>query len=190
MNKFSNSTLKLRELVESDVTDEYLSWFQDDIVTRFLEAKNLKKQEVLEYIWKGRDTKTFFIYAICDRISEKHIGNLKIGPIDKINQISDLVTVIGDKNFSGRGLGSKAIEMGNRIAFENFGLRKLTGGIYSDNIASIKAYLRAGWIIEGRLVGHYVKNGKYMDRVIVSCFNEKYFQFNEEKKWELRNDRI
>ncbi|MGJ8661941.1 MAG: GNAT family N-acetyltransferase, partial [Bacteroidota bacterium] len=125
---------------------------------------------------KGRETKQFYMYAVCLTESGKHIGNLKVGPIDYKNMNSDLVTVIWDRNEWGKGLATEAIKLGNKIAFEEYNIRKLTGGMYSSNVGSIKAYTKAGWIIEGTLQNQYVLNGKLEDRVMVSCFNPCYFQ--------------
>ena len=115
------------------------------------------------------------MYAVCLIENDQHIGNLKVGPIDNKQKISDLVTVIWNKAYWGKGLASEAIKLGNKLAFEKHNIRKLNGGMYSDNVGSIKAYTRAGWIIEGTLQNHYMHNGKLQDRVIVSCFNPSYF---------------
>ncbi len=182
MNYFESERLFLRELDVNHVDDRYLSWFRDDRVTEFLEAKNLTKQSVIDYIREGKATNSYYLYAIISKGGLKHIGNLKVGPIDWKHRVSDLVIVIGDRDYWGKGFATEAIKLGNCIAFEIYDLRKLSGGMYSDNIASIKSYLGAGWIIEAVLQGHYILNGKTMDRVCVSCFNPRYFDFQNIKK--------
>ena len=166
----------VRPLVETDVDENYLSWFRDTDVTAFLEARNLSREDVLRYIERGRQSGEYFMFAICDLSTGRHIGNLKLGPIDAKHRISDLVTVIGDKEFWGKGLATEAIRVGNQIAFEQYDIRKLTGGMYADNVGSLKCYTRAGWVEEARLVGQYILGGKVMDRIVVSCFNPKYFE--------------
>ena len=187
MNYFESQRLLLRELVEQDIDDRYLSWFQDVKVTKFLEAKNLTKQQVIDHLRYGKDTNTYFMFAIISRESSIHIGNLKVGPIRWKHRVSDLVTVIGDRNYWGRGLATEAIKMGSRIAFEIHDMRKLSAGIYSDNLPSIKCYQKAGWIIEAILQGDFDLNEKILDRVCVGCFNPKYFNLNDIKKmkWPL-----
>jgi RimJ/RimL family protein N-acetyltransferase len=165
----------LRVLQYSDINERYLSWFRDSKVTEFLEVNNLTCEDVEKYIEYGKNTGTYFMYAICLAENELHVGNLKIGPIDKKHLISDLVVVIGDRDYWGQGLAREAIKQGNKIAFEVYGIRKLTGGMYSDNIGSIKCYTKAGWVEEARLKGHYILNGKVLDRICVSCFNPKFF---------------
>jgi [ribosomal protein S5]-alanine N-acetyltransferase len=159
----------LRPLEESDITARYLAWFADPDVTRFLEVRNLTASDSKTYLNAGRASRSYFLYAICLSESGRHIGNLKIGPIDWRHRIADLVTVIGDKACWGRGLASEAIALGSRVAFEFYGLRKLHGAILAGNTGSIKAYLRGGWDIEGRLRAHRLVEGSAMDLVLVSC---------------------
>ena len=187
MEKFYSDRLFVRELVESDVTDIYLDWFSNEKVVWFLEVKNLTKESAIKHLNLGKDTGTYYMYAICDIKNDQHIGNMKIGPIDLKHNISDLVIVVGDTEYWGKGLGTEIIKLGNYVAFSKHNIRKLTGGMYEDNIGSIKAYTRAGWVEEGRLVGHYQLNGRVMDRVLVSYFNPKYFYQDEEKNWKIKS---
>jgi [ribosomal protein S5]-alanine N-acetyltransferase len=171
-----DGSIFLRPLVESDVTERYLSWFRDDVATLYLEARNLSAADVLEYLRWGIETRQRYLYAVCLADSGLHIGNLKIGDINWNIALSDLVTVIGDRAYWGRGIASTAIKLGSQIAFDHYDLRKLSGGIYSDNVGSIKAYTRAGWVIEAVLHAHMHTPVGANDRVVVSCFNPKYFK--------------
>jgi len=102
--------------------------------------------------------------------TERLIGTIKIGPIDRRNETSDLVVHVGDRENGGKGIASEAISLGNTLAFENLGIRKLFGGMYDANVSAIRAYLRAGWVVEGRRRDHYLVDGHLMDRVLVACF--------------------
>jgi [ribosomal protein S5]-alanine N-acetyltransferase len=165
----------LRELLHEDITEEYLSWFRDRDVTRFLESSNLTLKEVLDHLDYGRETRTYLVHAICLLENDLHVGNIKIGPIDRKHMVSDLVTVIGNKNYWGRGIATEAIKLATNIAFEDLNMRKMSASIYSDNIASVKCYLRAGWVKECSLKGQYILHDKTMDKIMVACFNPKHF---------------
>jgi len=166
----------LRTLRITDVNENYLNWFNDSDVTKFLEirGKDLSKDIVRNYIQEGRKTKSYYMYAICLSKNKRHIGNLKIGPINYKHKVSDLITVIGDKDYWGQGLGAEAIKLGISLAFKKHKIRKLSAGVYSGNIDSIKAYKKAGFIIEGRLKEQFIVDGKYHDRIIIGCFNPDY----------------
>jgi ribosomal-protein-alanine N-acetyltransferase len=162
----------LRPLEAADVTDEYLTWFQNDDVTRFLsvDGKSLTREKVVDYMEEGARSGEFFMQAICLTENGKQIGNLKVGPISGQHRTSDLVCVIWDRSQWGKGLATEAIRLGNTLAFEKFGVRKLTGSIMSGNVGSIKAYTRAGWIVEATLKEQYVVDGELQDEIFVSCF--------------------
>ena len=174
----SKYRVELRELREDDIDDRYVAWFsQDDSHLTYYSSsgKKFQRETILKELRDGKTSQRTFFYAIVDKVSGLVIGNVKIGPIEPIHRTSDLVVLIGDRAFLGKGLAKEAIEIGNEIAFQNHHIRKLFGGMFADHIASIKAYLAAGWIIEGTLKGHYLVDGKPMDRILVSCFNKRYF---------------
>jgi RimJ/RimL family protein N-acetyltransferase len=179
----------LRPLVKDDITDNYISWFNDKTVTQFLEVRgeSLTKQTIIDYIENGRKTQLYYMYAICLAENNKHIGNLKIGPIDYKHNISDLITVIGDRKYWGKGLATEAIRQGIKLSFEKYNIRKLCAGIYSENIASIKSYTKAGFLIEAVLKNHFILNGKYQDKVIISYFNPSFPPNNQLR---LKHNRI
>jgi ribosomal-protein-alanine N-acetyltransferase len=162
----------LSRLVPEDVDDRYLSWFEDEYRLRFYtgSGKVFNQDTILAEISSDRPGGEVYVYGVFVNESELLIGTIKIGPVDSRNQISDLVVHIGDRENSGKGVASEAISLGNSIAFNHLGIRKLYGGMFEANIAAIKAYTRGGWVIEGRLRDHYLVDGQPMDRVLVACF--------------------
>ena len=104
------------------------------------------------------------------------IGNVKIGPMDARNKTSDLVCMVGNRKFLNQGIAKAAISIANHIAFHDYDIRRLQGGIYAGNIPSIKAYTGAGWFVEATMKGFYLVNGKPQDRVCVACLNPRYFR--------------
>ncbi len=173
----------LRELTHDDINDNYLSWFRNNEVTSFLEVdgNSLTYQMVADYIDEGRDNGSYFMYAICLVENDLHIGNLKIGPINHKHRVADLVCVIGDRSQWGKGLATDAIMLGNNLAFEKYDIRKLHGQIYADNVGSVKAYCKAGWIIEGVIEGRYLTPNGPMDQLLVSCNNPAYLHSEQTK---------
>lgn len=168
--------LKLRPMEKNDIDEEYVSWFNNsDGHLNFYTGSGrvFTKETILDDFDRGIETQRWF-YQIIESDGKK-IGNIKIGPIDLNNKTSDLVCFIGNRDYLGKGLAPKAISIANEIAFNKHDIRRLHGGMYSNNIPSIKAYLRAGWNIEANLAGYYWSEGESIDRVCVVCFNEKYF---------------
>ena len=167
-----NSRIGLRLLQESDITDRYLNWFKDERITAFLSAKNLTKKDVIDHLNTGRKTGDFEMLAICILKSGLHVGNIKVGPIDKTNRLSDLPIVLGDREYHGKDIASEAVDLGSQYALDNLNIRKVCGSVYSGNIASLKCYEKAGWHIECILPNQFEVNGKIHDEVFIARYKD------------------
>lgn len=167
----------IKEIEIEELTDPVMAWFSDSELMKYYtnSRRVITKDTLVASIERGKRDGDTFTYGIYDIERELLIGTLKLGPINKIHKTSDLATLIGDRSFLGKGLAPEAIRLGVELAFSVYDLRKLYGGMYASNVASIKAYCRAGWLIEGRLKGFYQVEGRNEDRVLVGCFNPKYF---------------
>lgn len=175
--KFESERLELVPFSEKMLDEKVMSWFSNPELMKYYTNSKIEitREQLLNSIMDGEQNGTAFTYFILFKENKQAIGTVKLGPINKAHNISDLVTLIGESGDFGKGIGTEAIKLGIKLAFENFNIRKLFGGMYASNIASIKAYTRAGWIVEGVLKGHYWNHGKNEDRILVGCFNPKYF---------------
>ena len=181
INFIEGTNLYLRKIQIEDITEQFMLWFADDeLMKYYTNSKNkITKETLLKSIQEGESTGNSFTYGIFYKENNECIGTIKLGPINHNHKISDLVVLLGNKKYHGKGLAVEAIQLGNTLAFEFYDIRKLYGGMYENNVSSIKAYTRAGWVIEGTLKGHYLENGKPLDRIEVGCFNSKYFPNHE-----------
>lgn len=179
--KIQGQRIYLQEISKKDITSNVMEWFKDDDLMRYYtSSKNvITKETLLSSIAEGKVKGNVFTFGVFDNDNDKLIGTIKLGPISDVHKTSDLVVLLGDANYRGKGLAVDAISLGNKLAFEKFNLRKLFGGMYLSNMSSIKAYTRAGWLIEGRLKGFYLNGDENEDRLLVGCYNPKYFS-NEE----------
>lgn len=179
--KQTGNELYLKKITINDITDNVLSWFNDQELMKFYtnSKKEITREILLSSIENGEKIGNQFTYGIYHLENDHLIGTIKLGPINFIHKTSDLVALIGDRNYLGKGLSVEAIMLGNELAFNEFDIRKLFGGMYESNIPSIKAYRRAGWIVEGRLKGQFLVDNRSEDRILVGCFNPKYFSLNE-----------
>lgn len=185
-NIIKKNIIYIRPLLNADITERYLSWFKNDSVTKFLEAKNLTRDQVVNYLKYGKETGSYYIYAICLKTNDLHIGNIKIGPIKRKDGISDLVTVIGDQNYWGKSLAKYAIICALDLGFNKGGIRKFSASINSLNVASVKAYTSAGLKKEATIKNYFynkIENKVIIsDKIFVGCENNN-FDMDLLKKW-------
>lgn len=174
--------IHLRPMAMADIDAELCRWYDnsDGHLDYFTgSGRTFTKETLIEDFISGANSLKWFYYLI-ETLEGIRIGTVKIGPIDSKNRTSDLVCLIGNRTFLGKGLASKAIALANRIAFEEHKIRRLHSGMYETNVASIKAYTRAGWYIEAKMKGYYLFNEASVDRVCVACLNPAYFDLATE----------
>jgi RimJ/RimL family protein N-acetyltransferase len=166
-------TVFLRPLQPQDINERYLGWFGDERVTRYLESKDISSDEVLRHLVYGFLEDKWYMYAIVDRARNLHIGNIKLGPINRSHQTADVSIVIGDVDSWGKGYATQAIGLAAEIAFEQFRLRKLHAGVIGGNDASVRAFQGAGWGVEAELQFDVMHEGRAKSRVLLAIFNPR-----------------
>lgn len=172
--KLEGERIYLRPVKVSNATQEYVGWLNDSEVNQFLESRFVFAtiESVKGYIHKvSEDPDTIFL-AIMRKDTSRHIGNIKLGPIDRNHHVGDIGIMIGDKNSWGKGFATEAIGLLEKYAFQSLKLHKLTAGAYAENIGSIKAFLKQGFVEEGRRKEQVFFNGKYIDAVFLGKINQ------------------
>lgn len=161
--------LFLRDLQLDDVGEDYVSWLNDPEVNQYLESRWARHtlEDVRSYVSEHASSPDEAFLAICTKPSGKHIGNIKIGPIDRSHGTADIGLMIGDKTAWGFGYATEAISLATHFAFEELGLRRLTAGAYRENAGSTRAFERCGYRIEGLLREHRISGDRATDVVLV-----------------------
>lgn len=159
------SRLILRSLSEDDLNDNYLQWLNDPLVNQYLETRFIPQslQQLKSYWLKHSSDANSPWFAICLSSDCRHIGNIKLGPINWIHRRADISLFIGDKCTWGQGYASEAIKVLVRWAFSELNLYKLNAGIYSSNVGSRKAFEKAGFYHEATLIEDVYSSGKRCD---------------------------
>ena len=140
-------TICLRCIEETDCTDEYLRWLEDPEVNQYLETRwsEQSMDSIKSFVRQIRESEDSILFAIIEKETKKHIGNIKIGPINKNHQFAMISYFIGNREYWGKGIASEAIGLVTRFGFENLGLHKLLAGYYASNIGSGKALENNGY---------------------------------------------
>jgi [ribosomal protein S5]-alanine N-acetyltransferase len=168
------TNIYLREVSLSDVCETYLNWLNDNEVNQFLETRFCEQslgviKKYVEDVLKAPD---FVFFVIIVKEGQIHIGNIKIGPINKNHGFADVSLFLGDKKRWRQGYGSEAIKLVVRYAFEELNLHRLNAGVYANNIGSIKAFLKSGFKEEGTLKDMRLSNGVYVDEKLFGIVNK------------------
>lgn len=149
---FSGEAVSLRLVTLDDCTSVYVSWLEDPDVNMYLETRFSRQTlaSVRDFVSGMIDGPTNYLFAIIEIRSGSHIGNIKVGPINRHHRFADVSYFIGDKACWGRGYATEAIKLAARVAFERLGVRRLQAGLYEGNVGSARALEGAGFAYEAR----------------------------------------
>lgn len=169
----SGERVTLRPLTVADVSDAYVGWMNDAVTNRFMETRWRAhiRSDVEAFVAEKLASSSDHLFGIFLNAEGRHIGNLKIGPIDYNHSRGELSYFIGDEAARGQGFASEAVALGVRIGFAQLGLHKLTAGIYAQNGESGRVLSKNGFKAEGRRPSHFAFEGGRDDMVEYGLLN-------------------
>lgn len=159
--------LLLRKLTAADATPEYAAWLNDPAVNRFLEVRHVTHtvescSAFIEQMNASADQHLFGIFlADCGR----HIGNIKLGFVDRRNGTGQISLLLGDKSVWGQGYATEAIRSMTSHAFTGVDLQRVEAGVYESNLGSLRAFMKVGYTVEGFFRQKFLLEGRR-----VGCF--------------------
>jgi ribosomal-protein-alanine N-acetyltransferase len=166
--------LEYRPLSTAHCSLEYLDWMNDPIVYQFLESGGGYTFEMLSDYLANIEKKAILAWGIHRKDSGKHIGNIKIDPVNMRHGLAEYGILIGDKDAWGKGYAKEASKAIITHCFEKFGIRKITLGVVAENLSAVKLYKSLGFEIEGNYKNHGIYNGDVMDVLRMAIFNPKF----------------
>jgi ribosomal-protein-alanine N-acetyltransferase len=162
--------LFFRTLTKKDVGEKYLNWLKDNKVTRFLETRfeNQTKKEIITYVKKSIKSNDTLLLGIFLKDQNIHIGNIKICSISWHHKHCTLGILIGDRQAHNQGYATETILRISQFCRNRLKMQKVCAGLYKNNIASKKAFKKAGFIVEGVQKQHWKEQNKRVDGLLMA----------------------
>ena len=164
----------LRKISIDDCNENYLKWMNDLEINKYLESRFTTHtiDSLKDFVNSMNNSDNNVLFAIVDKESDTHIGNIKLGNIHPIHKYADIGLLIGDKNYWGRGIATNAIKLVSEFAFDELNLRKVFAGVYENNIGSIKAFEKCGFKKAYVKKDNYYFEGKFIDAFVFELYNK------------------
>lgn len=136
--------------------DEHKIWFE-----------KIKKEEI----------PTFMIFCYQNR----PVGAVTISNLDKQNNKCNWGFYLGEPGLP-KGCGFSMGYLWLEYLFETFKFRKVSGEVFANNSVSLKFHKKFGFVEEGRLLHHVLKDGIYEDVVVLALLDQKWHQMKPQLK--------
>jgi RimJ/RimL family protein N-acetyltransferase len=166
----------LRPLGKADATDTYVGWLNDPETTRGLETGSQRETvaSVAEYIERYARREDALFLGIFLKKGDRHIGNVKLDPINRRHRNAVLGILIGDPAVRGQGIAPEAVRVLLRHAFGEMGLHRIDLAVAVDNPAAIRSYQKAGFREEGRLRERVRRGEGYVDALWMGILDRDF----------------
>ena len=166
--------VRLRAYEKSDA-DALFRWFSDEEVTRWLGPPNLPSRaqqgKFIEMASASGDDAKYFAIETLDG---KLVGDCGLRKIDWKSRKAEFFLTIGEKQLWGKGLGSDALRIAIRLAFDKLNLNRLWLTTLVNNSRAVRCYEKCGFVREGLLRQESFVDGKYRDVFMMALLREDY----------------
>lgn len=161
--------------IKKEYLHTYVKWFNDPELTQYLLMYRPMNFEQEEEWYKNAIKKENEIYfaILIDDPEEKLIGNCSID-IDWRNRVGNVGITIGEKQYLGKGLGTKAMSQLCEYGFNTLNLNRIELETYEFNERALKSYKKVGYIEEGRRRKAIFRNGNYWDTITMGILAEEW----------------
>ena len=166
----------LRQVIQLDLENDYPTWFNDAEICQYNSHHRfpMMLKDMQNYFDNEISSKNNLVLAICDKETDKHIGNVSIMGIDTFNQSGEFAVILGDKNFWGKGIGQESAKLIISHAFTQLNLRRIYCGTLDTNIGMQKLAEKLGFIKEGQSRKAQFKNGNFHDTIEYGILKEEW----------------
>lgn len=153
--------VSLRLFTESDIKDK-IRWINDPENNKYLHYDiPLEYEKTLNWFRNKNNS------IRCDFTIEydgKPIGLIGLLNIDELNKKAEYYICIGEKEYKGKGIATKATILILRYGFATLNLNKIYLNVDSENIAACNLYKKCGFVCEGEFIEDLFHNNTFINR--------------------------
>ena len=175
MLKLEGTTIYLRPLELIDSEGNYPTWFNNPIISKYNSHGSIlyTKDMAHDYITMVHSSDLYQVFAICDLMTNEHIGNISLQNISQKNKNAEFAIIIGEITYMGKGIGKEAGNLIIEYGFSTLKLHRIYCGTSQYNIPMQKLALQLNMKKEGISVDAMIKNEKYVDIYNYAILNKK-----------------
>jgi len=168
----------LRGLSMHDSEGSYPNWFNDPEVTKYNShgERTYTKEMAEEYIELVTNSSSHQVFAIIEKASQKHIGNISLQAINTKARNAEFAILIGEPSVYGKGIGEEAGRLLLDYGFNELDLHRIYCGTSSSNLGMQKLAGKLGMQQEGLRRDGLLKNGEFADIIEYGILEDEYIK--------------
>lgn len=173
---FQTKNLTVRFLLEDDITESYVTWMNNPVVTRFILSRQAcqTRESIHDWVRSSQLDPTREVLGVF--YDNEHIGNLTLYMIEPENRCLRMGICIGKSGYETRGFSIEVFRGCMHFLFDDLGFNRLEATICQANFASQKLMEYVGFSKDAVFRKKLYFEGKFTDLILYSCLREHYRQ--------------
>ncbi|HET7182290.1 MAG TPA: GNAT family protein, partial [Candidatus Limnocylindrales bacterium] len=169
--------MTLRRHVPANVA-AFQRWYSDPEVARLARYQDgpMRPDEIDRFFQLRALGSESLTMAIHEASTDRLVGSCAFSAVDGENGSAMYHITIGEKDIWGHGLGTEATQLMLDHAFGTLGLHRIALTVFEFNERAIRAYVRCGFIIEGRARESIWRDGRWWDELAMSVLSSEWHE--------------
>ncbi len=154
----------------------YARWYGDEEVWRLTSwAAGPMRQAAVERLFRDRELSSVDdSFAIHREGKEEPVGVIGLMNVSEANASADLSIIVGSAEDRDQGVGTEAIRLLLRYAFEELRLHRVGLSVFAFNEPAISTYEKIGFAHEGRLKEAIRREDAFYDAILMSVLADDW----------------
>jgi RimJ/RimL family protein N-acetyltransferase len=170
-------TVRLRGIDKEDLP-LFVSWLNDPDVRRYLSLytplSNAQEVKWFEDLANHCLAEQPLMIEVQNEKGWKAVGDISYINVDQQSRNAELGVFIGDKEFWGKGIGTKAISLMLDYGFKTLNFHRVYLRVFAPNQRGVHCYEKIGFKHEGNMREAYFLDGEYVDDLFMSILKEEW----------------
>ncbi|MDP4115419.1 MAG: GNAT family protein [Bacteroidota bacterium] len=147
--------------------------------TLFLFAPVTQKQ-IQQEMLSWSESKEIVLFTICRKEDDAPVGQIAFVRIDYVSRAAVFYIAIYDDDSWSQGYGKEATSLMVEYGFDILNLNRIQLHVALENEKGIKAYKKAGFVIEGTLREAMYHHDRYVDFYVMGILRKEFYGNKEQ----------
>ena len=165
----------VRPSQESDAADRIAAGYGPELSRMYGDDPRERKSFTSETAARWQETLAKEPFAWAIEHEGRCIGTIRLHSLEWSSRAAKLAVGLFSPSTWGRGLGSEAIRLVLRCAFEGFGLHRVGLRVLDINERAIRAYEKCGFVREGYERETVFQDGVWRGDVVMGCLDRDFW---------------
>jgi RimJ/RimL family protein N-acetyltransferase len=118
--------------------------------------------------------KEYIVFSIHLLEEDRPVGFIDLGGFDWVARSAWVAIGIGEPEYRGRGLGTDAMQVLVRFAFEQLNLHRINLTVFEYNQRALRSYEKCGFVLEGCQRQFLNREGRRWDMIYMGLLQEDW----------------